>query len=105
MSLPNSRSQREYEKFVADTNDDTAIRVVVKGSTTAPTETEITDGDLSDNAYTLNHGLGYQPNIWVRNNNDEKIGAAQITISKVDANNSKIDFHESITGTYTVCYN
>lgn len=100
MSLPNSRSDREYQKFTTDNNGNTAIRVLLE-----PVETSIINDDLSDNTYTLNHGLGYTPNIWVRDNNGEKIGASQITIKRVDANNSTINFHESITGTYTVCYN
>lgn len=55
MSLPNTRGSREYAKFVATTDGDTAIRVIVtgEGPVVNAIATKINDYTLLSTDYTI----------------------------------------------------
>ena len=80
MALANTRSQREYDKFVANAAGDTAIRVVVEGSVSQPTAVTHTG-----TTKTVTHNLGYHPIVQVIDTATGKVTEVDIDHASTNA--------------------
>jgi len=69
-----------------------------------PTSVDVTDGDLTDNQYTITHNKGKFPFVWFKDGDGNILTANNYKVTYDNMNSFTVDFGESISGTITIFY-